>query len=293
MSYIPGDQSLYGSTQQGGQSGSNQQSSTSILDPQTGQPYSGYQQYQQTPGAQTANAGSNLTYGQSAIPQLNFNNVAQTQANPLQPSYVSAPTGQATQFAGAQLGQIDPSVLQMLSPNSSVQALYSQFAPAQAQATRSLNDNLAAMGLVGGPALNAQTNLQQQLTSGLGNSISGLIQNSQGNQLNALENQAGLTQQTGLANQSALNQMTSQNLANQFGANTLNSNAYNNAGSQYAQMLQQAYNNNLSNFNQLNNAGYEGQTNLAGQALGGTQSLAGSELGMTPQVSTTASILGF
>jgi hypothetical protein len=290
----------------------------------------GYAQWLQTPGSDPTKTGS-LTLGNSVLPQINTSNVAQNQANPLQPSYVTAPTaqattfqgaqlgdlnpqtlsaitGQAAQYGGAQLGQIDPSVLQMFSPDAAVQQLYSQFQPAAAQATRSLNDNLAAMGLVGGPALNAQTNLQQQLTSGLGQSLAGVIQNSQGNQLSALNTQAGLNQQTGLSNQSAINNMTTQNnanalsafgtqaglnqqtglanqnavnsftqqnLSNLFGANQYNATAGNDANAAYANALQAAYNNNLANFQTMNQAGYSGATNLAGSGVTGSQNLAG------------------
>lgn len=235
----------------------------------------GYQQWLQAPGSQTQTGNTGATQqGSSIIPQIN-NNVRGNVPNPLQPNYMQTPTGAATQFQGAQLGSgMNPALMQMLSPNASIQALYSQFQPAAAQSTRSMNDNLAAMGLVGGPALQAQTNLQQQLGAGLGNSISGLISGSQSNMLGAMENQAGLTQQTGLANQNASNQFGLQNLQNQFGANQYNATAANDAAGATAQAQQQAYNNNLANFQAMNQAGYSTGSNLAASAMGGQQNLA-------------------
>lgn len=242
------------------------------------------------------------------------------QPNPLQPTYMGQPVqGQATTFAGAQLGQgINPGLLSMfggqnvinqlggqnlagqLGPQAAEQQLLNAFAPAQAQATRSLNDSLAAMGLSGGPALAAQSQLQSQLGAGLGQSLAGLIGQGQSNMLNLygqnagilnqgmsnqlglINTQAGLNQQTGLANQSAMNQMTGQNLANLYGANQYNATAANDASGAYANALQNAYNQQLANVQNMNQAGYSGATNLAGSAMTGQQNLAGQFATNTP-----------
>lgn len=242
------------------------------------------------------------------------------QANPLQPNYMGTPVqGQSTSFAGAQLGQgISPQLLAQfggqnilnqlggqglagqLGPQAAEQQLYNAFAPAQATATRSLNDTLAAMGLSGGPAIQAQTNLQQQLSSGLGQSLAGLIQGGQGNllnlygqnagilnqgnsnQLGLLNTQAGLNQQTGLSNQAAANQMTQQNLSNLYNTNQYNATAGNDANNAYTQALLASYNQNQNNFNNLNQTGYQGATNLAGSAMTGSQNLAGQVVNNFP-----------
>ncbi len=235
-----------------------------------------YAQWLQAPGSETQTGNTGATQlGPSILPQIN-NNVSPNQTNPLQPFYMSTPNGTATQFQGAQLGQgMDPAVMQMLSPNAAIQALYQQFQPAAAQSTRALDDNLAAMGLVGGPALNAQTNLQQQLDSALGGSISNLISGAQTNQLGAIENQGGLSEQTGIANLNANNQFGIQNLQNQFLANQYNTTAGNDASSATAAAQLAAYNNNLANFQAMNTAGYSGATDIAASGMGGAQNLAG------------------
>lgn len=254
---------------------------------------------------------------------LNTQYAGPGQANPLQPNYLGAPpTGQATTFAGAQLGQgVDQNLLNQFSgqntlgmlqqqiggnlagqvgPQAAEQQLLSAFAPAQASATRSLNDSLAAMGLSGGPAIQAQTQLQSQLGAGLGQSLAGLISQGQGNMLNLygqnagimnqgnqnqlglISGQAGFNQQTGFENQRAMNNMTGQNLQNAYNTNAYNTTAANDANAAFAASQQNAYNQNLSNFQNMNQQGYTGATNFAGNAMGSTQNLAGQTINTFP-----------
>lgn len=182
----------------------------------------------------------------------------------VQPAYYGgAQVGPTAQYGGAQIGPtalLNPSQIQAitqgntpdLSPQATIQQILQGFQPEATQQQGQLNQQLAAAGLSGGPALAAQQQLATRQTQALAPAIAQAIQQSQQNQLQAGEfgsnaliqaltgnvgalntaaqQQAGLTQQAGLANQSALNsakqlqaQLAQQaGLANADAANTAN-----------------------------------------------------------------------
>lgn len=142
-----------------------------------------------------------------------------TTYNPLQPGYTAqAPQGQATMSTAN------------VSPQASIQQVLQGFQPQAQQSTSDLNSTLAAMGIVGGGAQQAQTMLQGQLASSLAPTLASVIQNSQG---------MGLQQS--LANASANNQMTGLNIQDILGTNMYNTSAYNNAQSQLANYINQGW----------------------------------------------------
>jgi len=181
----------------------------------------------------------------------------------LQPQNIGANVAPAQNYGGAQLGQasqINPLLTQGitnantpdLSSNAQIQQILQAFQPQARQGQAQLQDQLAASGLSGGPAIAAQNNLQSQQTQALAPTLAAAIQQSQSNQLGAgqfnttqLMNtltgnmsalnsnnqlQANLQQQAGMGNQSAQNsqsqlqaQLNQQaGLANQDAINTAN-----------------------------------------------------------------------
>ena len=201
-------------------------------------------------------------------------------SNPLQPFYMqNPPMGQATLFQGAQL---DPNIMNALSPNSVIQQILQGFAPQAQQANRNLNDTLAASGIAGGPAAGLQEQLQSQLASGLAPTIASAIQGAQGNQLQAALANAGFTQQAGLSNQGASNEMTAMNIGNLMQQLGMNTQLANNSQDQIAQALLNAYGMNFNAFNNLNDAGLQGVQNLSATNLGSAGNLANSEANNFP-----------
>lgn len=131
-------------------------------------------------------------------------------ANPLQPVYSGAD----------------------VSPQTTLQMILQGFAPQAQSSTNALNNQLAAMGIQGGGALDAQTALQRQLASGIAPSLGQAVQSAQG---------MGLQQ--ALANAGFANQ----------------------AGSELAQMLYGGWGQGLQQFGALNQQGLGTAGSLAGQ----------------------------
>lgn len=208
----------------------------------------------------------------SQLAQVNPSYYGGAQVGPTS-TYGGAQVSPAATYGGAQLGStalLNPSQISSivsgnspdLSANATIQQILQGFQPEQQQQQAALNQQLAASGLSGGPAVAAQNQLNTQLTQALAPTIASAIQNSQANQLNqgqfasnaliqaltgnvgavntAQQQQAQLNQQAGLANQSAINS------GNQLQANLLqqaglaNQSAVNSGNQLQAQLLQQA-----------------------------------------------------
>lgn len=211
-----------------------------------------------------------------AQPQPAAPNTAPQQQNPMQPFYMPNPTmGQATYGTAAQSNA-------NVSPQAAIQQILTGFAPQAAQSTNALNNTLAAMGIVGGGATDAQTALQGQLAAALAPTLASSIQNSQGMGLQQALSNAGFQQQTGLANQQASNGMTSENLQNLISQQGYNTSAANQAQQNLAQALLGAWGQQFGAFNQTNLAGLGGTQSLLGQGLGNAGSLAGQEANNFP-----------
>ena len=200
----------------------------------------------------------------------------------MQPFYNSAPPQvDPTLFTGAQIAsneranaaQIAPNeranaaqsnattgissgLMNSLGADSTIAQIMRAFQPQAQQAQMSQNDALAAAGLSGGPAINQNQILQGQLSSSLGNTLAGAIQNSQANQLGAGEFGANQSLQQSLQN-AGFQQNT-----NQFNAS--NQNATN---AQQAGLQQNTNEFNASNQNAMNaqQAGLQQQSGLANQ----------------------------
>lgn len=196
--------------------------------------------------------------------------------NPLQPQYLSDPTQLAPTLATAAQSNLQ------LSPDQTISQIMAAFQPQADRATTNLNNQLAAFGIAGGPALNEQNNLQNALSSGLGTSLAGAIQNTQGNMLQQSMNNANLSNQTGLANAGYSNTANQQNLSNILGTNQFNTNASNTANQNLYGYLNQGYNNQLGQFGTTNNLGVTGGTSLANTGLNGSNGLAQNAAGTFP-----------
>jgi hypothetical protein len=244
--------------------------------------------------------------GIGGSPQQNLQSILQNYSspNPLQPYYMSNPTmGQATYGTAASMGAAQSSanpylsdqLMQALSPDSTIGQIYSSFMPQAAQANNALQNQLAAAGIVGGGAIDAQNQLQANLSASLGNALAGAIQNAQGNMLQgsefgsgqnmqqslananflqqALAQNAGFQQQMGLANMQAGNDMTVQNLRDIIGQQSANTQLANNAQNALANALLNNYYNNFNAFQNVNSAGLNGGIGITQQGLSNAGSL--------------------
>ena len=124
-----------------------------------------------------------------------------------------ASAGNAAQAAGANLGfgNVDPGLLAMLNPQSTMDQINQGFLPEQQQQQRQLQQALAEAGIVGGAAVNAETNLGRNQTAAMAPTLANAIQNSQSNMLSAANTGSGLLQQTGQFNVGAQNDMSRYN----------------------------------------------------------------------------------
>lgn len=194
---------------------------------------------------------------QNAVANGGVATTQQQLQNLFQPTYMQTPTsGSATQYTGS----VDPS--------ASIQQIYSQLNPQFAQANRNLNNQLAASGIEGGSAIDAQQQLQSAETGTTASAIQAAIQNAQ-----------GLNQQAGLTNTNAQNQFNLQNLQNLYSTNSYNTNAANTGQQQYANALLGQYNTDANSFNGLNTSQFGTQNNLTYQNLAANQNLAGNLAG--------------
>ena len=162
----------------------------------------------------------------------------------LQPSYVSQPS------------MATPTTTSVnVSPQSTIQQILQGFQPQAQQSTSNLNSTLAAMGIVGGGAQQAQDALQGQLASSLAPTLAQAIQGSQGTQLNQAQ-----------TNAAAANQMTGLNLQDQMYTNFANQNAANNMQSQLANYIMQGWSEPLSAYTQLQTGGLGAAGSIASGA---------------------------
>lgn len=156
-----------------------------------------------------------------------------TASSALQPSYMPTPTTASPTTTNVNV-----------SPQSTISQILQGFQPQAQQATTDLNSTLASMGIVGGGAQQAQTQLQGQLASSLAPTLASAIQNSQGLQLNQAQ-----------SNAAAANQMTGLNLQDLLSTNMYNQSAANTAQSQLANYLMQGWTDPLSAYTQLQTGG--------------------------------------
>jgi hypothetical protein len=223
-----------------------------------------------------------LNTTQAYAPTLfNPSSLAQVQAT----TYGGTPTPQTATVNPNQVQQIAQSNTPDLSANATITQILQAFQPQQRTAQAQLQDQLAASGLSGGPALAAQDNLQTQLTQALAPTLASAIQQSQSNQLqsgqfdttqlvNTLNNNmsalnsnnqlgAQLQQQTGLANMDALNTANTTNAGAANSVNAANVSAQNQSQQQYLSALLQQYQNQFAAFNSINDAGLSTQNTIS------------------------------
>jgi hypothetical protein len=214
-----------------------------------------------TSAAQLANGGNPSANGSTTgTPSAGEN--AATAAAPLgqttqtlfQPTYMAAPaTGAASTYTGS------------ASPDQTIQAIYANLNPQFAQANSNLNNQLAAAGIEGGGAIDAQQQLQSAETGQLGSAVQAAIQSAQ-----------GLNQQAGLQNTQATNEFNLQNLQNLYNTNAYNTQASNTSQQDYINALLGQYNTDANSFNNLNTTGLAGQTGLNSQGLNNASGLTGT-----------------
>ena len=187
----------------------------------------------------------------------------QSAVNPYQPAYAPQPTMGQAALSGAQT-QLSPEQLQALGPQATIDQILKGFQPQANLAEQNLQNTLAASGIVGGGAQQAQNLLQSNLASALAPTLANAIQTSQGNVLGAEEAglQGGLQQS--LANMGAVNQMTGQNVGNIQQTNLANMMAANQGRSQLAQALQSGWQLPFEAFQQLQTGGLSTGGQLAG-----------------------------
>lgn len=202
--------------------------------------------------------------------------------NPLQPTYLQTPPQGVATLSGvntnpqAVLSGVDTS------PQAIIAQILQGFAPQAAQAQTGLNQQLAAAGLSGGPALSAQADLSTALAQALAPQLAQATEFGQGQTLQqslansgAINNMTGLglgaTLQQSLANAGAMNGMTNQNLRDIIGQQTFNAGAATNAGQDLASMLQQQWLAQLGAFNGVNSMGQSGLNGIASQEAGNFQ----------------------
>lgn len=211
-----------------------------------------------------------------------------TTASPLQPFYLpNAPTVKPATFAGARSSAptgLTPQQLQALSPQTTIAQIQAGALPEFANAQRSLNDQLAAMGIVGGGALDATAALQKQLLSSLAPTLANAIQTSQGNTLQAQEfglqgglqqalANAGFLQQAGTENTQAANTTNLANLQSLINQQTYNTNAANTGNQNLWNALQSAWAGPFNAFNSINLAGLNSAGSIAGIGAGNAGNL--------------------
>ena len=168
-----------------------------------------------------------------------------TASTAMQPSYVSQPSTATPTTTNVNL-----------SPQSTISQILQGFQPQAQASTSDLNSTLAAMGIVGGGAQQAQNLLQSNLASALAPTLASAIQNSQGLQLNQAQ-----------GNASAANTMTGLNMQDQLTTNLANQSAANSMQSQLANYLMQGWSEPLSAYTQLQTGGLGAAGSIAsGQA---------------------------
>lgn len=238
--------------------------------------------------------------------------------NPLQPAYLGAPPqlnattmqGQTYDPTGYNAQGLSPQLMQSLGAGNTINSLVGANQPQFQQQDQQMMQMMATAGLAPSSTAGqtAFNNLAQQQIAGMDPSIAAAIQNSQGNQLNAGQFNAGVgnaagqfnagaanaagqynagnLQQAGQFNANAQNTASGQNLSNYLNQQLYNTNAQNTAGNNYFNAATGAYNNNANAFNSLNQAGLSGSSGLAGQTAGGGNSFANTQQGnfgvMTP-----------
>lgn len=226
--------------------------------------------------AQTAPAQPNYAYSQA---QPTAQSQTQTAAQSLlQPGYLGTPStyqgstvaptpAQSSQYDLSGLysnwggaNQLDPKLLASLGSGQTTGLLQQSFQPGDQNANNNLQQQLAAYGVTGGQAVGAMTQLQAQLAAAHSPALASAIQNSQANQLNAGQFNAG-------AQNTNTNQLNSL-LGNALGQNNSNNESTNqfNAGNDLtAALANQGSTNQASNYaataNNTTNAANVGEFN--------------------------------
>lgn len=166
------------------------------------------------------------------------------------PMYSGAQLGPTSMYGGANIGPTAMSgVANVGSPQQTMNQLYTAFAPEAAQQEQNLNNQLAAFGISGGPAVQAQQQLSSALAAGLAPQLGQSLLSNQQLQANltqgalgqnaaaqnaAQQAQAGLYQQAGMGNQAA------QNAAAQYQAGLYQQAGMGNQSAQLSQQQLQA-----------------------------------------------------
>ena len=184
-------------------------------------------------------------------------------------SYSAAQQDPASLTAGANMGfgNVDPALLAKLDPSQAMALINQGFAPQAQSQQRQLQQALAEAGVVGGAAVNAETNLGNNQTAALAPALAGAVQSSQGNLLSAANTGSSLLQDTGRFNAGAQNARSQFNTAEQNQASAANAAAATQASIANAQFAEQT---GLSNQNARNSlqdmiAGFQQQAGMSNQ----------------------------
>lgn len=213
------------------------------------------------------------------------------------PASYNPSTYKASTYQGAQVG-FDPlmqSLLQSLSPQSTIGQLQQSMVPQTQAAFQGLNQQLADFGVQGGQAIQAGQQLGGQLEGSIAPAMAAAIQNAQANSLNAGEFNSSNALQAAMANQQSVDaaraaDMAAKNQARQFDAGAFNAAGQFNAGEANA-----ANQYNANQYNAMNqyNTGLQNQYQQEilnailgnyGQQMGAAQGFIGAgQQGLTQQ----------
>lgn len=164
------------------------------------------------------------------------------------PALVQAPTAQGTT---AQAAQLSPGLTNSLGSGATIEQLLQDYAPQEQNGQNQLTQMLANFGVGGGQAVGAENQFQGQEAAGIAPAIASAIQNSQGNQLNAGEFNAGNQQATNTLNATQGQQNNQFNAGNALTAALNNQGSTNNAATLNANDINST---NLTNTNIQNTA---------------------------------------
>ena len=239
--------------------------------PQQQAPSPGLQTGAPTQGQQPAAPGGSLS---NILAGLGISNVS-----PLQPLYAPnppmiAPAQMTAASAGVpQQGTSAGDLWNALGPQQSIGQILNYAQPLFQRAQSSLNDQLAAAGMFGGPALNATSALNSNLMSSIGPMLAQAVQGSQSNQLQQALANAGFQQQAGGENLNALNAGNAMNVQNLINQNMYNTQAANAGQNNLFNALFQNWQIPFNAYSNINQAGLSGAQSLAGIGAGNAGNL--------------------
>ena len=222
--------------------------------------------------------------------QTDFNNIQNSQPNPAllqalaQPAYAPTPTLENPTLASqTQLGfgNVSPELLAALSPQVAENLLVQGFQPQAQQAERNLQQTLANAGIVGGPAVQQEGQLQEGLAAALAPSLAGLVSGSQGNLISAAGGGAGLQQGTTFANQGAANAANERNVGAINATNAGNVATQNASNQNLLNILQTLYGQQAGQYGGTVSTGQQGSNKIAGQGADAYQIPSGNTSGLT------------